>query len=184
MVIRTKRVLLRQWRTEDLPTFAALNADPKVMEFFPSSLSREQSDAVAAKIMRLIDQRGWGFWALEIPFVADFAGFVGLHVPEDDLPFNPCVEIGWRLGRQYWGNGYATEAAKAALDFGFMHLGLAEIVAFTAASNLRSQRVMQKLGMTRDEAVFEHPVIEVGHPLRTHVLYRISKPIEQLKTEE
>lgn len=176
MEIRTGRILLRQWREQDLAVFADLNADPSVMEFFPAPLTREQSDAMARKITRLIDQRGWGLWALEIPGVADFAGFVGLNVPEHELPFNPCVEIGWRLAHQHWGNGYATEAARTALDFGFRQLGLAEIVAFTVAGNLRSQRVMQRLGMLRDEASFEHPAVEPGSPLSEHVLYRIAGP--------
>lgn len=183
MDIQTKRLLLRQWRPTDLQAFASLNADPEVMEFFPALLTREQSDAIAHKIMRLIDQRGWGFWALDIPGVTAFAGFVGLHVPEHDLPFCPCVEIGWRLAREHWGKGYATEAAMAALDFGFGELGLAEVVAFTAAGNLRSQRVMQRLGMTRDDAGFEHPAIEIGNPLRPHVLYRIAAPNPQHKQQ-
>lgn len=176
MYIRTKRVLLREWQPEDLNQFASLNADPKVMEFFPAPLTREQSDALAQKIIRLIGQRGWGFWALEIPGVADFAGFVGLNVPEDDLIFNPCVEIGWRLAYQYWGKGYATEAARAVLEVGFVDLGLKEIVAFTAAANIRSQKVMQNLEMIRDETGFDHPAVDIGHPLRAHVLYRIAKP--------
>ena len=175
MEIRTGRIFLRQWREQDLEPFACLNADPRVMAFFPAPLTRKQSDAMADKITRLIEQRGWGFWALEIPGVIDFAGFVGLHVPEHDFSFCPCTEIGWRLAHPYWGNGYATEAAFAALDFGFSQLGLSEIVAFTAVSNLRSQRVMQRLGMICDPTGFEHPAIEAGNPLRAHVLYRISK---------
>ncbi len=146
------------------------------MEFFPSTLSRVQSDAIARRCMSLIDERGWGFWALEIPGVAEFAGFVGLHVPKPSLPCSPCVEIGWRLAIEHWGKGYATEAANAALVFGFDQLGLAEIVAFTAELNLRSQRLMQKIGMTHRGEIFEHPDVSEGSPLRRHVLYRIARP--------
>ena len=165
----TGRILPRQWRPEDFEAFVAINADPRVMEFFPSTLSREQIDAIALRFMRLIEDRGWGFWALEIAGVADFAG---LHVPEPSLPFSPCVEIGWRLAYDHWGKGYATEAARAALAFGFNQLGLAKIVAFTAALNLRSQRVMQKAGMTHRGETFDHPAVHPASPLKPHVLYR------------
>lgn len=176
MEISTERIILRQWRHGDFDPFSAMNADPQVMEFFPSTLSRAQSDATATRLMQLIDERGWGFWALEIPGVAEFAGFVGLHVPETVLPFSPCVEIGWRLARGYWGKGYATEAANAAMAFGFDELGLAEIVSFTAAINLRSQKVMQRTGMTWSGEVFQHPNVDAASPLRPHVLYRKARP--------
>ena len=146
------------------------------MEFFPSLLDRQQSDDLAATIRRLIKQRGWGFWAIEIPEIANFIGFAGLHIPRDDLPFSPCTEIGWRLAFEFWGKGYASEAAQAVLELGFKNLGLAEIVSFTAASNRRSRAVMARIGMRHAGECFEHPGITPGHPLSLHVLYRINNP--------
>lgn len=174
MGVRSGRIYLRQWHESDFVAFARLNADRRVMEFFPGTLTHDESEALARKMMSLIDQRGWGVWALEIPEVTGFAGFVGLNVPEDDLPFRPCVEIAWRLAFDHWGKGYATEAAKAALKFGFVNLGLDEIVAFTATANKRSQRVMQRLGMTSAGTGFEHPALDPTHPLRPHVLYKMA----------
>ncbi len=175
MEIRSGRVFLRKWREEDLEPLAKLNADRKVMEFFPATLDCEQSRAMMSRFALQIDQQGWGIWALDVPGVTGFAGFVGLNVPVDDLPFSPCVEIVWRLDADYWGKGFATEAARAIVEFGFASLGLAEIVAFTTTNNFRSQRVMQKLGMIRDSKGFDHPALPQGHPLRPHVLYRIDK---------
>lgn len=174
--LETTRIRLRQWRDEDLEPFASLNADPKVMEFFPAPLTRTESDAMALRVRGLIEERGWGFWALEIKDVVPFAGFVGMHVSTATLPFSPCVEIGWRLASGLWGRGYATEAAQTALAFGFRTLGLAEIVAFTAVGNRPSRRVMERLGMTHDQdGGFEHPGVPEGHPLRPHVLYRLRR---------
>jgi RimJ/RimL family protein N-acetyltransferase len=171
--IRTARLHLRLWRGEDLPAFAALNADPRVMEFLPGLLDRAASDARVARIRDHFDRHGFGFWAVEVPGVAGFIGFVGLSVPEFTARFTPCVEIGWRLAHEHWGKGYATEAARAALDFGFRVLALPEIVSSTVPANRRSRRVMERLGMTRSDADdFEHPVLPEGHPLRHHVLYR------------
>lgn len=173
---RTERLLLRRWRPEDREAFAALNADPVVMEHFPATLSRQESDKVADRIAENFADRGFGLWAVEIPAVAPFIGFVGLSVPRYVTPFTPCVEIGWRLARAWWGAGYASEAARAALRQGFEKLGLAEIVSFTAIPNVRSQAVMQRIGMRHcpDES-FDHPVLEEGHPLRRHVLYRLTR---------
>ena len=171
---RARRLLLRQWRPEDREPFAAMNADPRVMEFFPSTLTREESDAVADRLQETIDAHGFGFWAVEIPGVTPFAGFIGLTAPRFDAHFTPCVEIGWRLARQFWNHGYATEGAQAALAFGFHDLKLSEIVAFTVPTNVRSRRVMEKLHMRYDPSEdFDHPRIAEGHPLRRHVLYRI-----------
>lgn len=173
----TNRLLLRQWRTEDHAPFAAMNADPRVMEHFPNLLAREESDARADAIEQHWLERGFGLWAVEVPGVAPFIGFVGLSVPRFEAAFTPCVEIGWRLAADYWGQGYATEGARAAVEFGFGPLGLKEIVSFTVPANLRSRRVMEKLGMTRDPAEdFEHPLLAAGHPLRRHVLYRLQAP--------
>jgi RimJ/RimL family protein N-acetyltransferase len=167
-VIRTERLVLRQWREEDRDPFAALNADPEVMEHFPSTMTREQSDAFVDFNLTTIRTRGWGLWAVEAD--TEFIGFVGLNEPD----FMPGVEVGWRLARDAWGHGYATEAAHAAIAYGFDELGLQEIVSFTSTTNLRSQRVMQRLGMTHDPADdFDHP--RVADPrLRRHVLYRLA----------
>jgi RimJ/RimL family protein N-acetyltransferase len=176
-MLRTERLILRPWRDEDLGPFAALNADPAVMEHFPSLLTRSQSDAAAARIREEMAERGFGLWAVEVPSVATFIGFTGLSVPRFEAHFTPCVEIGWRIAREHWGRGYAPEAARAALAFGFERLALAEIVSFTAAGNARSRRVMEKIGMTHDAAGdFDHPSLPPRHPLRWHVLYRIQRP--------
>lgn len=169
----TDRLLLRQWRDSDKEPFSALNADPRVMEYFPSILSKTESDSVADRCKSLIADRGWGFWAVELKESKRFIGFVGLHVPSDDLPFSPCVEIGWRLGYEHWGKGYATEAALKSLYVGFQLLMLDEIVSFTALSNLRSQAVMKRIGMTITET-FEHPALPYESPLRQHCLYRLT----------
>ena len=172
----TDRLLLRQWRDNDLDPFAALNADPIVMEHFPARLTRAESDAMVERIEAGFRTRGFGNWAVEVPGVADFIGYVGLSVPSYDTPFMPAVEIGWRLDHRYWGRGYATEAARAALAFGFREAALSEIVSFTVPANVRSWRVMERLGMTRDPADdFDHPMLPPAHPLRRHVLYRLSR---------
>jgi RimJ/RimL family protein N-acetyltransferase len=158
-----------------------MSADPAVMEHFPSTLSRAESDAVAARIRAALAERGFGLWALEVPGVAPFAGFTGLSVPPFDAHFTPCVEVGWRLAREHWGRGYASEGASRALAHGFESLGLDEIVSFTAAGNTRSRRVMERIGMTHDPADdFEHPNLAPGHPLRRHVLYRIQRDAPRL----
>lgn len=169
----TDRLLLRQWCDNDKGPFSALNADPRVMEHFPSPLSRSESDSVAERCKSLIAERGWGFWAAELKESRTFIGFVGLHVPSDDLPFSPCVEIGWRLGYEHWGKGYATEAALAALRVGFQQLFLEEIISFTTVSNLKSQAVMKRIGMTLSDC-FEHPALPKESPLRPHCLYRLT----------
>jgi RimJ/RimL family protein N-acetyltransferase len=175
IAIETERLRLRQWTDADLEPFAALNADPAVMEFFPSLLSRAQSDALAARIRTAIAERGWGLWAVEVPGVSRFVGFVGLDVPGANLPPSPCVEIGWRIAAAHWGRGYASEAARAALDVGFRRLGLREIVSFTSLINRRSRAVMERIGMRFDGETFEHPNVPPGSPLRTHVLYRLGR---------
>jgi RimJ/RimL family protein N-acetyltransferase len=170
----TARLRLRQWRESDFEPFAALNADPQVMQFFPRPLSREESDSMAEKLRALIEERGWGLWAVEVPGVAPFIGSVGLHLTSPALPFPPCVEIGWRLAAAYWGQGYATEGARGALRVGFEQLELPEIVSFTSVINQRSRAVMERLGMQHRGETFEHPSVSVGSPLRPHVLYRLS----------
>ncbi len=233
-LLTTQRLILRPWRETDRAGFARLNDDPAVMEFMRGRLSRDESDATAARIQAVIEERGWGFWAVEVKRdagvaagvadggtaarVADegttadaaeegvgvgaereaiaaqagvavgdageraatysgaFIGFVGLSVPSFTAHFTPCVEIGWRLMKEHWGNGYASEAAAACLRFGFENLKLQEIVAFTVPLNKRSIGVMERMGMSRDPADdFDHPKLLPGHPLRRHVLYRIDR---------
>lgn len=173
--LATARLALRRWRSSDLAEFARLNADPRVMEFLPRLLSREESDAFAARIGEHFDRRGFGLWAIEVRGGPAFAGFVGLSVPAFEAAFTPCVEIGWRLAFEQWGRGYATEGARAVLDLAFGELGLAEVVSFTVPANVRSRRVMERLGMRRDPVDdFDHPRLPEGHPLRRHVLYRVA----------
>jgi RimJ/RimL family protein N-acetyltransferase len=173
--LETDRLILRQWHQTDREPFAQLNANTKVMEFYPRTLSRDESDAFADRIQTLIEQQGWDLWAVEIKNTQQFIGYVGLHVPTADLPFNPCVEVGWRLAYDHWGQGYAPEAAQVALKFGFESLNLAEIVSFTTLSNLRSQRVMEKIGMQRSPVTFEHPNVPIDSKLREHCLYRLCR---------
>ena len=177
--LRTERLLLRQWRDEDLEPFAALNADVETMRYFPAPPSRAQSDALAEHARRQIEEEGWGLWAVEVVGGASFIGFVGLVRPSFEEHFTPAVEVGWRLAFDCWGRGYAsyaTEAGRAAVAFGFEELGLEEIVSFTSELNEPSWRVMERLGMSHDPAGdFEHPRVPVGHPLRPHVLYRLSR---------
>lgn len=175
IAFETRRLRLRQWRESDRAPFAQLNADPRVMQFFPALLNRAASDAMADRCEALIEARGWGFWAVEVKSTGAFVGFVGLHIPHAALPFIPCVEIGWRLAYPYWGQGLATEAARGALRFGFEQLQLAEILAFTALLNLRSQAVMGRLGMQAGDATFHHPDLSSWNPLREHCLYRLSR---------
>jgi RimJ/RimL family protein N-acetyltransferase len=173
-MIETERLLLREWRDADREPFARMNADPRVMEFFPATLTVEETAAMLERVRAHGERHGFGWWAAELKETGAFIGFIGLAVPYFEAHFTPCVEIGWRLAAEYWGRGLATEGARAALQYGFDVLGLREIVSFTVPANVRSRRVMEKLGMTRDPADdFDHPRIADGHPLRRHVLYRI-----------
>jgi ribosomal-protein-alanine N-acetyltransferase len=181
--LETPRLLLRRWRDEDRPPFAAVNADPLVMEHFPAALSRAESDALVDRIEAGFDERGWGLWAADVRESGAFIGFVGLNPATFAAPFTPAVEVGWRLAREHWGHGYATEGAGAALDFGFDKLALGEIVSFTTHANTRSRRVMERLGMQRDPADdFENPNVPEGSPIRPHVLYRLDRASWQQHT--
>jgi RimJ/RimL family protein N-acetyltransferase len=174
--IRTDRLMLRGWRHADRGPFAELNADPQVAEFLGGPLDRDGSDALVDRILVRWDSDGHGLWAVERVEDGRFLGFVGLAAPSFDAVFSPCVEVGWRLAREAWGRGYATEAARAALRFGFVELDLDEIVSFTTVANVRSRAVMERLGMTRDPVDdFDHPSFPDGHPIRPHVLYRLGR---------
>jgi RimJ/RimL family protein N-acetyltransferase len=175
--LRTDRLLLRRWRAEDREPFAALNADPRVMEHFPATLTREQSDAMVDRIEARLADDGWGLWAVEVVGGAPFAGFVGLARPSFEPPWGPCVEVGWRLAAEHWGKGYAPEAGAACLRFAWEVVGLDEVVSFTTERNAKSRRVMEKLGLRHDPARdFDHPTVPADWDGRRHVLYAISRP--------
>lgn len=174
--LHTERLILRRWKASDREPFALLNANPDVMRHMPGPLDRAQSDAMLARMEAHFDEHGFGLWAVQVRETGRLAGFVGLSRPRFEAYFTPCVEVGWRLDRDHWGHGYATEAARASLEFGFEVMDLPEIVSFTVPGNQRSRRVMQRLGMRHgagDE--FDHPGLPQGHPLRRHVLYRLSQ---------
>lgn len=176
-MIRTGRLLLRRWRDADRAPFAAMNRDPAVREHFQGTMTAEESDAFVERIETHWEEHGWGLWAVEVPGVAPFIGFVGLW-PADDVTGAPMVEVGWRLAREHWGHGYASEAAREALRFGFDQVGLDEIVSFTVPQNERSTRVMERIGLIRDPAGdFDHPRVDpVAYPhLVRHVLYRLDR---------
>jgi RimJ/RimL family protein N-acetyltransferase len=167
-------ICLRPWHEEDRQPFAVINSDARVMQFFRSTLNRVQSDAMVDGIEKHFRKHGFGLWAIEVVGVAPFVGFAGLAVPEFTPHFTPCVEVGWRLAFEHWGRGYATEAARLALRYGFSAFAFSEVVSFTSVKTYRSRAVMERLGMRRDPADdFDYPLIPEGHPLRPHVLYRL-----------
>ena len=175
VTLSSDRICLRQWRDEDRDAFAAMNSDARVMEFFARPLTRVESDATVDRIEKHFGEHGFGLWAIEVPGVAPFIGFAGLTWARFDAPFTPCVEAGWRLAFEHWGHGYATEAARLALGYGFGTLALSQVVSFTSVANHRSRAVMERLGMRRDPAEdFDYPSFPEGHPLRWHVLYRLA----------
>jgi len=173
--IETERLYLRQWQASDFAPFAKMNANPKVMEYFPKLLTTSMSNAIAKKCQSLINDNGWGFWAVNLKETDTFIGMVGLNNANADMPFSPAVEIAWRLDNDYWGQGYATEAARASLDFAFVELEIEEVVAFTAVINKRSQLVMERLGMTNTQKSFFHPMLDPNHRLAEHVLYKTTR---------
>ena len=174
-VVTTARLVLRPFTDVDREPFYALNTHPQVVDSLGTSPSRAESDAMVERYTAELEREGWGFWAVEVPGGAPFVGMVGLHRLPPWIPAAPAVEAGWRLHPDHWGHGYATEAAVASLRYGFGEAGLDEIVAYTTTVNARSQAVMERLGMVRDvDADFDHPQVPVGHPLRRHVLYRVS----------
>jgi RimJ/RimL family protein N-acetyltransferase len=174
--LATERLILRRWRDSDREPFARLNADPEVMRHFLRPLTREESDAFVDRIETRFGERGYGLWAVERKEDGTFLGFTGLAYQTFEAPFTPCVEIGWRFDRAAWGHGYATEAARTALHFGFDEVGLDEIVSFTSLSNAPSIRVMERIGLHRDPRDdFDYPNMPEGHPLRRHLLYRLKR---------
>lgn len=174
-MIETERLYLRQWRASDFAIFAEMNADLDVMKYFPKPLSPKVSDAIANKCSQLIENKGWGFWAVSLKETDTFIGMVGLNEAHADMPFAPTVEMAWRLHKDYWGQGYATEAARASLNFAFDTLGLDEVVAFTAVINKHSQLIMQRIGMSNTQQNFYHPMLDSNHRLAEHVLYKITQ---------
>lgn len=176
MELLTPRLLLRCWRAEDREPFARLNADPRVMEYLPAVLTRMESDRLLDAIEAHFERHGFGLWAAELRETGTCIGYVGLSLATFEAHFTPAVEIGWRLAAEHWGRGLASEGGREVLRFGFAALLLEEIVSFTAEANLRSRRVMEKLGMRRNPADdFDHPKLPEGHRLRQHVLYRLGR---------
>lgn len=169
----TERLIMRRWRQTDKPPFAALNADPRVMEFFPALGTQERSNQMVDDFNMQLDDIGYTFWAIERRDSGEFIGFVGLNQFSADLPFCPCVEIGWRLAHDHWGNGFATEAAKKSLQLAFTEFGMTEVVAFTTLANERSRQVMEKIGMQNTQKNFLHPSVPVTSGMQEHCLYRI-----------
>jgi RimJ/RimL family protein N-acetyltransferase len=176
-MIETERLILRPWRDADRDPFYRITSDSRVMEFFPSTLNREQSDGLVDRCQAHYREHGFTFFAVELRGTGELIGFIGLARTPFEAHFTPCVEIGWRLGFEYWNRGLATEGARAALQYAFEELKLTEVVALTVPANVRSRRVMEKLGMTHNPVDdFDHPRLPEGHPLRRHVLYRVSNP--------
>ncbi len=177
-IIQTERLILRQWCEEDLEPFAMLNADTRVMEYFPAILSKQESDQMMKRMQTKINERGWGLWAVSLLADQKFIGFIGLNdIDQTTLPthFSPAVEVGWRLAYPFWGKGYATEGALACLKYGFETLNLKEIVSFTAVQNTRSRAVMERIGMHHNpQDDFDHPKLPKEHRLNRHVLYRLT----------
>lgn len=182
IVVETERLILRHWRPSDRPIFARMNADTRVMEYFPAPLTSEESNQMADRIEAHFQQHGFSMCAAELRETREFIGFIGLARPRFDAPFTPCVEIGWRLAAECWGRGLATEGAGAMVRYAFENLALPQIVALTVPANIRSQRVMAKLGMSRDPADdFDHPLLPDGHRLKRHVLFRLDRSERQAR---
>jgi ribosomal-protein-alanine N-acetyltransferase len=175
--LETERLRLRHWRDRERHAFVAMNADPEVMRYFPSTLERAVSEAWFDRLNATLDEEGFGLWAVARREDDAWLGMAGLAAPTFFAAFTPCVEVGWRFPVSSWGHGYATEAARAAVGFGFTSVGLEEILSWTTVDNQRSRAVMERLGMTHDPTDdFEHPRLPVGHPMRRHVLYRLRAP--------
>lgn len=175
VILETERLRLRPWQASDSAPFAAMNGDERVMEFFPSVVTPEVSDGIMTRLQDHFNEYGWGFWAVELRATGEFIGFIGLLVPRPEIPAYPCVEVGWRLAAQHWHQGYATEGARASLDFAFDQLGLDHVVAFVVPENTPSRAVMHRLGMRDQHQPFIHPMMPEGSRFRTCCLYRINR---------
>jgi len=175
IAVQTQRLILRQWREQDRLPFAAMNADPQVMKYFPTTLSSLQSDALVDRFINDIESSGWGFWAAERVDTGEFIGFIGINYSLDGLPFAPCVDIGWRLARQHWGLGFATEGARAVMDYAFDGVNLSAVVSMTPVNNRASEHVMKKIGMRKQRSTFMHPKVADGDPLQEHLLYSVTR---------
>lgn len=173
-IIKTPRLILRQWNDSDTAPFIQMCADEDVMRYFPAPLTSKQSLQFIEKVTRQINQHGWGLWAVELKQTKEFIGFIGLQPQPELFEFSPCIEIGWRLAKKYWHQGYATEGARAVLDYAFTTLGLDKVVSFTATVNTPSEAVMKKIGMVKTQE-FQHPKLPEDHPLCWHVLYEINQ---------
>ena len=179
-ILETKRLVLREWEDKDIPPFVAMNQDPEVMKFFPSISSHQETLNLVTRMRKQFNEHGFTGFAVELKTTEEFIGFVGLMIPNFEAHFTPCVEIGWRIAKPYWNQGYATEAARAVLRAAFEKYNLEEIVSFTAAANKPSIRVMEKIGLRRDpKDDFFHPKLPKDHPLAKHVLYRLNKDSAQ-----
>lgn len=176
MQLETERLILRHWQESDFKPFCEITSDPEVRRYYPSTLNVDETRALIARINTHFDREGFGLFAVVLKSTGEFIGYTGLQKPTIQARFMPCVEIGWQIARKHWGNGYAPEAATKCLEDGFMRIGLDEIVSFTTVSNDKSIRVMEKLGMTRNpKDDYSHPLLPEGHPLKPHVLFRLSK---------
>lgn len=175
-MIETERLILRQWEESDYLPFIGMGFDPEVMKYFPKCLTQEESINFIKAVTSIIDENKWGFWAVELKESQEFIGFIGLLNQPIQFDFSPCIEIGWRLAKDFWGQGYATEGAKAALEYAFNTLNLDKVVSFTPSVNKPSESVMKKLGMQKVKE-FNHPKLPQNHDLAKHVLYAIYKPI-------
>lgn len=173
--LKTKKLILRQWQESDFPFYAKLTADREIMKFFPRTLSLEESTFTAKKFMKLIANRSWGFWAVEEKSSGKFIGYAGLHAPQTQFPFSPCVEIAWRMPEKYWENGYALEAGKEILTCAFKTIGLEKVLYFSSIHNVKAEEIVKELGMLKQEENFYHPFVERGHKLSEHYLYEIKK---------
>lgn len=173
--LETERLRLRPWKEHDFPDLAALCSDPEVMRYFPKVLDQQESRDFQNNMQQIIDAHGWGLWCTELKNTGEFIGLIGIIPLKSIYTFSPGIEVGWRIATQHWGNGYATEGAQASLDFAFKDLRAAEVVAITTTKNMRSRKVMQRLGMIDTGENFLHPSLASNHPLTEHVLYKIDE---------
>jgi len=174
--LETKNLLLRQWKEGDLEAYAKLTSSEEIMKYFPRILTKEQSDKAARKFQKLLEEKSWGFWAVEEKLTGQFIGYAGLHAPRTQFPFSPCIEIAWRMQDKYWDNGYVLEVGKEIINAAFEIFGLDEVVYFSTLKNLKGEKVASTLNMKKEDKHFHHPFVEIEHTLSEHYLYRIKKP--------